>query len=86
MSSAKAEVIQPYKLHEKDTGSTPVQIALLTERITHLTNHLATHKKDFSTRRSLLKLAGQRRRLMRYLQKKNSETYNTIIAALKIRG
>ncbi|HEX7653464.1 MAG TPA: 30S ribosomal protein S15, partial [Verrucomicrobiae bacterium] len=65
---AKAKTIDSYKLHAKDTGSADVQVALLTERINHLTEHLQTNKKDHSSRRGLLVMVGQRRRLLDYLQ------------------
>ena len=67
-----------YQLHEKDTGSPDVQIAALTERITHLTEHLSVHKKDFSTRRGLLKLVARRRKLLDYLNSKKPERYPVI--------
>ncbi len=82
---AKAEIINQYKVHEKDTGSSEVQIALLTERINHLTEHFKIHKKDFHSRRGLLKLVGQRRRLLNFLRKKDIEKYRTIIKSLGIR-
>ena len=65
---SKGKIIEQYKIHEKDTGSSEVQIALLTERINHLTEHFKVHKKDFHSRRGLLKLVGQRRRLLNYLK------------------
>ena len=86
MSINKNEIISQFASAEKDTGSTPVQIALLTKRIAHLTGHLNRHKKDYGTRRSLLKLAGQRRRLLKYLWRKNPGRYQEILKELKIRG
>ncbi len=82
----KAEIIAKYARGENDTGSTEVQVALLTERITYLTEHLKTNKKDHSSRLGLLKLVGQRRRLMRYLKKVNLSRWNTIKADLGIRN
>ena len=70
---------------EGDTGSTEVQIALLTEKINHLTEHLRTHKKDFHSRLGLLKMVGQRKRLLAYLTKKDLEGYRSLIARLGIR-
>jgi small subunit ribosomal protein S15 len=78
-------VITKYKQHESDTGSPEVQIALLTERITHLTEHFKTHAKDHHSRRGLLKLVGQRRRLLDYLKSKNVERYRKLIDSLGIR-
>ncbi|GAB4260701.1 MAG: 30S ribosomal protein S15 [Deferrisomatales bacterium] len=81
----KQEVIDQFKLHEGDTGSPEVQIALLSERISYLTDHFKTHKKDHASRRGLLKLVGQRRRLLDYLKKKDIERYRTLIDRLGIR-
>ncbi len=81
----KNEIISQYKTHEKDTGSSEVQIALLTERINHLTEHFKTHQKDFHSRRGLLKLVGHRRRLLNYLKNKDLEKYRSIIKSLGIR-
>jgi small subunit ribosomal protein S15 len=81
----KQELIAQYKTHEGDTGSPEVQIALLSERITYLTEHFRTHKKDHHSRRGLLKIVGQRRRLLDYLKKKDVERYRTIINKLGIR-
>jgi len=82
----KAEIIAKYARGEADTGSPEVQIALLTQRIRDLTEHLKTHKKDHHTRRGLLKLVGQRRRLLGYLKKTDIERYRAIVAELGIRG
>jgi len=82
----KAEIIAKYAKGENDTGSTEVQVALLTERITYLTEHLQTNKKDHSSRLGLLKLVGQRRRLMRYLKKVDLKRWNTIKADLGLRN
>jgi small subunit ribosomal protein S15 len=81
----KSEIIDQYKIHEKDTGSSEVQIALLTERINHLTEHFKIHKKDFHSRRGLLKLVGQRRRLLNYLKKKDLDKYRNLIKSLGLR-
>jgi small subunit ribosomal protein S15 len=81
----KQEVIGDFKLHELDTGSPEVQIALLSERIGYLTEHFKTHKKDHASRRGLLKLVGQRRRLLDYLKNKNIERYRILIDRLGIR-
>lgn len=75
----------PFQLHEKDTGSADVQVAALTERIQHLTEHLSVHKKDFSTRRGLLKLVARRRKLLDYLAEKQPERYQKLIKDLKLR-
>jgi small subunit ribosomal protein S15 len=81
----KSEMIEKYRKHEKDTGSPEVQIALLTDRINHLTEHFSVHKKDHHSRRGLLKLVGQRRRLLDYLKKKDLERYREIIKSLGLR-
>lgn len=81
----KAEIIAKYQTHEGDTGSPEVQIALLTDRIQYLTEHMKVHKKDFHTRRGLLKLVGQRRGLLNYLRKKDIDRYRNIIQSLGIR-
>ncbi len=81
----KQDLIENYKLHEGDTGSPEVQIALLSERITYLTEHFKSHAKDHSSRRGLLKLVGQRRRLLDYLKSKEIERYRAIIERLGIR-
>ncbi len=81
----KQEVINTYKRDEKDTGSPEVQIALLTERITELTEHLKVHKKDNHSRRGMLKLVGKRRNLLKYLEKKDIERYRDIAQKLSLR-
>lgn len=81
----KQEIIETFKTHEKDTGSSEVQIALLSDRITYLTEHFKVHKKDHHSRRGLLKLVGQRRRLLNYLMKKDISKYRTLIQDLGIR-
>jgi small subunit ribosomal protein S15 len=82
----KAQIIGDYKRGDIDTGSPEVQIALLTQRIRDLTEHLKIHKKDHHTRRGLLKLVGQRRRLLNYLKKSDIERYREVVAKLGIRG
>ncbi len=81
----KQEIIEAYALHEGDTGSPEVQIALLTERINHLNEHLKLHKKDHHSRRGLLKMVSQRRRLLNYLKEKDIERYRAIVASLNLR-
>ncbi|MCR4615642.1 MAG: 30S ribosomal protein S15 [Clostridiales bacterium] len=81
----KTEIMQKFALHEGDTGSPEVQIAVLTKRINDLTEHLKVHKKDHHSRRGLLKMVGHRRNLLSYLQKNDIERYRTIIAELGIR-
>jgi len=84
MSEAVTDAKQ-YQLHEGDTGSADVQVALLTERINHLTQHLSTHKKDFSSRRGLLRLVARRRKLLDYLAAREPERYQNLIKGLKLR-
>ena len=81
----KAEIIKEYQLKEGDTGSPEVQIAILTQRINELTEHIKVHQKDHHSRRGLLKMVGHRRNLLNYLQKKDIERYRAIIAKLGIR-
>ncbi len=81
----KAETIAEHRQHESDTGSPEVQVALLTDRINHLTEHLRTHKKDHHSRRGLLMLVGQRRRLLDYLRGTDVERYRALIAKLGLR-
>ncbi len=81
----KKEIIQKYAQHEGDTGSPEVQIALLTERINHLNEHLKMHKQDNHSRRGLLKMVGKRRGLLDYLKAKDIERYRAIVAALELR-
>jgi small subunit ribosomal protein S15 len=81
----KNEIIEKFKIHPTDTGSSEVQIALLTERITYLTEHFKIHKKDHHSRQGLLKLVGHRRSLLDYLKKKNVEKYRTILKELNLR-
>lgn len=81
----KTEIIQNFKIHEKDTGSPEVQIAILSERITYLTEHFRTHPKDHHSRRGLLMLVAQRRKLLDYLKRTGKERYDAIISRLGIR-
>ena len=81
----KSEIIEKYKRDEKDTGSPEVQIAILTERINELTEHLKVHKKDNHSRRGLLKMVGKRRNLLNYLAKKDINRYREIVANLGLR-
>jgi len=85
VAEKKQELVQKYKRHDKDTGSPEVQVALLSERITYLTEHFKTHKKDHHSRRGLLKLVGQRRRLLDYLRTADQGRYRTLIEQLGIR-
>jgi len=82
---AKEAIMAEFKLHDSDTGSPEVQVALLTSRIKEITEHLKTHKKDFHSRRGLLKLIGQRRRLLDYIAKKDIACYRKLIATLGLR-
>ncbi|ACL06420.1 30S ribosomal protein S15 [Desulfatibacillum aliphaticivorans] len=84
-AKTKQELIEEFKTHDSDTGSPEVQVALLTNRITYLTEHFKTHKKDHHSRRGLLKLVGQRRRLLNYLKNKDVQRYRTLIEALGLR-
>jgi small subunit ribosomal protein S15 len=85
MADTKEINEKDYQLHEGDTGSAPYQVALLTKRIFHLTDHLNIHKKDFSSRRGLLTLVSQRRKLLDYIKKGSEEKYQQIIAGLGLR-
>lgn len=84
-ASQRSEIIAKFKTHEKDTGSPEVQVALLTDRINHLTKHFQVHTKDFAGRRGLLALVSQRRTLLDYLKQKNLNRYQKLIAELNIR-
>jgi small subunit ribosomal protein S15 len=81
----KKEIIDRFKLHEKDTGSPEVQVAILSNRINYLTEHFKTHKKDHHSRRGLLKLVGQRRRLLNYLRRTDVQRYQNVIKELGLR-
>jgi small subunit ribosomal protein S15 len=83
--AGKQQLIEKYRINENDTGSPEVQIAILTERINQLTEHLKVHKKDFHSRRGLLKMVGQRRGLLNYLQKKDIQRYRAIVESLGLR-
>ena len=81
----RTDIINKFELHEGDTGSTEVQVALLTERINQLTGHMAANRHDYSSQRGLLKLVGQRRRLLAYLSKQDVGRYNKLITELGLR-
>jgi small subunit ribosomal protein S15 len=81
----KQQIIQDYKTHESDTGSPEVQVAILTQRINELTEHLREHKKDHHSRRGLLKMVGQRRRLLNYLRDNDIERYRAVVERLGLR-
>jgi len=81
----KAEIIKEYRITDKDTGSVEVQVALLTARIRHLTEHLKKHPKDYHSRRGLMKMVGRRRKLLKYLRKKKPEAYKELIEKLGLR-
>ncbi len=85
MSQSKQDIINTYAVKEGDTGSPDVQVALLTARIAHLTEHLSVHKKDFHSRRGLMIMVGKRRRLLRYLKNKDMARYTQLIKSLGIR-
>lgn len=82
---AKPEIISEFKTHDKDTGSSEVQIALLTARINHLTEHLRTHRKDFHSRRGLLQMASRRRKLLDYVKRHDLPKYNELLQKLSLR-
>lgn len=84
-AQAKRDLVEEYRTHEGDTGSPEVQIAILTKRITELTEHLKTHKKDHSSRRGLLKMVGKRNALLKYLTREDRARYQRIIARLGLR-
>lgn len=81
----KQELVESHKVHAKDTGSSEVQVAILTERINQLTEHLRTHKKDFHSRRGLLMMVGKRRRLLQYLNREDQARYRGLIEKLGLR-
>ena len=81
----KQNIIEENRVHEKDTGSSEVQIALLSKRIAHLTEHLKTHRKDFHSRRGLLMMTAKRRKLLDYLKRENLESYQAIVQKLSLR-
>jgi small subunit ribosomal protein S15 len=84
-TEVKKEIVQTYQRHQSDTGSAEVQIALLTTRINHLTEHMKTHKKDFGSRHGLLKLVGRRSSLLKYLARTDPDRYRELIARLGLR-
>ena len=84
-ATKKKEIIEKFKTHDTDTGSSEVQVALLSERIAYLTDHFQTHKKDHHSRRGLLKMVGQRRSLLKYLKNKDISRYRSLIKELGIR-
>ena len=84
-TESKRTIVDQFKRHESDSGSPEVQVALLTDRINHLTEHLREHKHDYATRRGLLKLVGQRRRQLRYLSKRDVNRYHTLLEQLGLR-
>jgi small subunit ribosomal protein S15 len=86
LQERKQELISEYQVHETDTGSADVQVAMLTDRINKLTQHLKVNKKDHSSRAGLLKIIGRRKRLLAYIQKEDIERYRALIARLGIRG
>lgn len=83
--AGKEDLVKKYQTHKDDTGSTQVQVAILTKKVSDLTKHLKEHKKDFDSRRGLLMMVGQRRRLLNYLKKNDEEQYNKIIADLGLK-
>lgn len=85
IKTQKAQIIDSFKMKENDTGSTEIQIAVLTERINQLTRHMSVSKHDYNTQRGLLKLVGQRRRLLNYLNNENVERYRKLINKLNLR-
>ncbi len=84
-TESKGSIIDQYRIHDSDTGSPEVQIAILSERISYLTDHFKTHKKDHASRRGLLKLVGRRRRLLEYLKRHEVGRYRAVIAKLGLR-
>ncbi len=85
MSVVKSTIIEQFRINTKDTGSAEVQVALLTARVAHLTEHLRTHKKDVHSRRGLIQMTNRRRKLLAYLKETNLTKYNEIIATLGLR-
>lgn len=86
LKEEKEKIIGEFARHEKDTGSVEVQIALLTRRINKLSQHLREHQKDYHSRRGLLMMVGQRRRLLKYLARENPERYREVVRKLRLRG
>ena len=85
IKTLKTNIVESFRTHEKDTGSTEIQVAILTERINQLTRHMATSKHDYNTQRGLLMLVGQRRRLLNYLSKEDVDRYHKVISKLGLR-
>ena len=85
MDKEKEDIVNKFKHHERDTGSTEVQVALLTDRINKLTGHMAANRHDYHSQRGLLKLVGQRRKLLAYLSKQDIDRYNKLISSLGLR-
>lgn len=85
LKEQKTEIVETYRTHEADTGSPEVQVAVLTERIRELTEHLRYHKKDHSSRRGLLKMVGKRSALLKYLRREDEARYQNVVKALKLR-
>ena len=85
LAEKKKELMDTHKVHQKDTGSPEVQVAMLTERINQLTEHLRTHNKDFHSRRGLLMMVGKRRRLLQYISRESQERYRALIEKLGLR-
>ncbi|MGJ8454305.1 30S ribosomal protein S15 [Pseudothermotoga sp. U03pept] len=81
----KQQIIEQFRINEKDTGSVEVQVAILTARIRHLTEHLKNHPKDFHSRRGLMKMVGRRRKFLKYLRKANPDSYRVLIEKLNLR-
>lgn len=86
LKADKEKIMKDYQISENDTGSSEVQVALLTERISHLTKHLSKHRKDFHTQRGLIKLVGRRKKLLRYLMNQDLNRYKTVIGRLNLKG
>jgi len=84
-TAKKQEIVSAYRLHDKDSGSPEVQVALLSARIVYMTEHLSRHKKDYHSRHGLMKMVGQRKRLLEYLRRKNIEAYRQLIENLNLR-
>jgi small subunit ribosomal protein S15 len=86
LQEKKLEIFSQYQMHSTDTGSSDVQVAMLTERVNQLSSHLKTHPKDFASRRSLLKMIGQRKRLLAYIRGGDRDHYKALIQRLGVRG
>lgn len=86
LKADKETLMKEYQINENDTGSSDVQVALLTERISHLTKHLSQHRKDYHTQRGLIKMVGRRKKLLRYLKNENLARYKSLIERLNLKG